>query len=187
MKIRKMVGKLGVVAAATVAAMAVWGGGVARADGPYAEIQPDSGQPGILNPFASPMCVALDGNDGFYNDYTRVVQWSCNGHPDQQWTWVYVETDPISANPMYYIKNQQSGKCITVRTADTFNGTRVVQYSCIGLTTQLWEPAPGHTAKPWSALRVGVNMCLDVRGGGTDNETPLEQWTCNGGDNQSFF
>ena len=40
---------------------------------------------------------------------------------------------------------------------------------------------------PWSAVRVGSSMCLDVTGGdNSDDGVLLEQWACNG-ENQQFY
>jgi hypothetical protein len=98
--------------------------------------------------------------------------------------------------PLYQVVNLLSQKCMEMRNANLSNGTQVDQFTCgagsiDSISTQLWAlggaSRTGYSSlRPWSALRLGANMCLDVRGGDNDNGTMIEQWTCNGGDNQQF-
>jgi hypothetical protein len=40
---------------------------------------------------------------------------------------------------------------------------------------------------PYSAVRLGASLCLDVTGANNDDGVQLEQWTCNNGENQQFW
>lgn len=190
MKVAKAVLKVGMVAAAAVAGVTMWGGGgVASAADRFFELQPASGQPTF--PWQSADCVALDQSEGFFSNHTRVFEWGCNGHPDQHWALHFYANAP-DGSALYQIMNQQSGKCMEVVDDNLNNGTRVDQFTCgagsiDSIATQLWESLPlSQELLPWSALRQGWFLCLDVRGGDSSNGTPLEQWSCNGGDNQKF-
>lgn len=189
MKVGKTVRKIGVAAAAAVAAVTMWSGGSAHADA-FFELQPVSGMPSFW-PGQTPDCVALNAAQGLYNNHTQVFEWTCNGHPDQQWALHQYATAP-DGNKLYQIINKQSGKCMEVVEDIPFNGTGVDQYTCGSgsldtLATQLWERHDStQELLPWSTMRHGWWYCLDIRGGGTGNGTPVEQWSCNGGDNQRF-
>lgn len=186
-RVVKEIRKIAVVVTALVAGLTMWaGGGVARAADRFFELQPISGQ-GII----SSECVALNAADGFFNNHTRVFQWNCNGHPDQQWA-LHFYANASDGNALYQIINEQSGKCMEVIDDNLNNGTPVDQVTCgtgsaDNIATQLWESLPlSQELLPWSALRRGWAFCLDIRGGSSSDGTPIEQWSCNGGDNQKF-
>ncbi len=189
LKLRKMAGKIGLTAVMIAVAFTVGSGGVASADTDWGEMLP-------LSSIES--CVALYGPDGFYNNNTRVTEWGCNGHNDQQWSVHRYGTSPVG-DALYQIINLQSRKCLEVRNANQFAGTPVDQFTCgttgsfDSLSTQLWgvayEPSSGGLYLiPYSNLRFsGIQLlCLDVAGGSTDDGTMLEQWPCNHGGNQQF-
>lgn len=193
MKLGRMVARLSLAAVTSVTAFSMWGG-VANADTPWGEIRPvfDAFANGL---FDSDMCVALDGNDGFFNNNTRVFQWECNGHNDQQWSVHRYGTTP-TGYALYQIINLQSRKCMEVRNANTISGTLVDQFTCgsgsiDSISNQLWvAPLRSDGAsylQPWSALSVGSSMCLDVRGADDGEGVLLEQWACHGGENQQFL
>jgi len=91
-----------------------------------------------------------------------------------------------AADNVYYIKNQHSGKCMTVHGASTANGARIDQYTCLSGAHNQW----------WVVYRVGTYLaritgyqsgkCLSVQGGSKKKGAALIQWTCNGADDQMF-
>lgn len=93
-----------------------------------------------------------------------------------------------AADNVYYIKNQHSGKCMTVHGASRANGAKVDQYRCIsGASNQWWVVYK--LAAPWGLLRVTgyqSGKCLSVLGGSTRKGAPLVQWACNGASDQLF-
>jgi hypothetical protein len=189
-RIAKEIRKIALVAAALVAGVTMWGGGgVASASDTFVELRPVSGAPDF--PWQANGCVALNAGDGFFNNHTRVFEWGCNGHPDQHWALHFYANAP-DGSALYQIINQQSGKCMEVIDDNLNNGTPVDQITCgtgstDALATQLWESFPlSEMLSPWSALRRGWDFCLDIRGGSNSDGTPIEQWSCNGGDNQKF-
>ena len=194
MKLGKVAARIGLAAVTSVTAFSMWGG-VASADTPFGEIRP-AFSAFADNYFDSDECVALDGYDGFYNNNTRVFQWNCNGHSDQQWS-VHPYATTSTGLLLYQIINLQSHKCMEVRSANTISGTLVDQYTCgsgpiSSISNQLWVARRGIRYQttfllPWSAVSLGVSMCLDVRNSDDSDGTLLEQWTCNNGDNQQFY
>jgi hypothetical protein len=195
MRLGKIAARIALAAVTSVTAFSMWGGGVASADTPYGEMRPvfDAFASGL---FDSDECVALNAADGFYNNNTRVFQWNCNGHTDQQWSVHLYGTSPTGL-PLYQIINLQSRKCMEVRNANTTPGTVVDQFNCgsgsiDSISNQLWvgRHQNSHNANyllPYSAVRLGVSMCLDVTGANNDDGVQLEQWTCNNGENQQFW
>lgn len=191
----KMAAKIAVAAVAAATAIIMWSGGVAHADSTWGDMTPFSGRQSTFI-FGNPrMCVALNAGDGYFNNNTRVFEWECNGNNDQQWS-LHFYGHASDGNALYQVINLMSRKCMEMRNANTANGTQVDQFTCgsgpiDAISTQLWEVAPSNIGiwlelQPYSALRLGANMCLDVAGGDTDNGTKVEQWTCNGGENQAF-
>ena len=194
MRLVKTAGKISAIAAA--AAVTMWTGGTAHAETyTWGEIRPVANGI-IVQPFYQPECLALNAADGFYNDHTRVFQWACNGHDDQQWETRYAGStgDGIA---LYQVVNKQSGKCMEVRDNNVSNGTQIDQITCgtanpFYIPQQVWEitfadsNSGYHKMIPLSALVYGFDMCLDVRGGLPYNGTMVEQWTCNDGTNQQF-
>jgi hypothetical protein len=91
-----------------------------------------------------------------------------------------------AADNVYYIKNQHSGKCMTVHGASKANGARVDQYACISGAHNQW----------WVVYRLGAGLaritgyqsgkCLSIKGGSKKKGAPLIQWTCNGAADQMF-
>ena len=197
MKFVKKAGKMGAMAAAAVAIVIVLSGAPAYAwTYTWGEIRPYSGN-GV--PYSPSQCLALNAADGFYNDHTRVFQWECNGHDDQQWETQGVDT--LDGNiALYQVVNKQSGKCMEITGNAYADGAQVDQITCstafrsLVPRAQLWAISYDsggdvrfHQLRPAVAIINRWNKCLDIRGGFAINGTMVEEWTCNGGTNQKFF
>ena len=125
---------------------------------------------------------------------TRVFQWNCNGHPDQQWS-VHLINPGSGASALYEVINQQSGRCLSISSYSRANGVQAVQLGCQDPTQgqSLWQVHPagngGYILQPAASRNADLSnsMCLDVRGAFSNDGVVLEQWTCNGGANQEFF
>jgi hypothetical protein len=166
-------------------------GGTAHASPTWTQLSPISGDG---------KCVALDQGEGFFNNNTRVFQWSCNGHLDQKWSAEFYGESGGSS--LYLVVNEQSGKCMEARNGGTDNGTVVDQFDCQrgflpddpAVSRQLWviNRVPNvtnlwHNFRPWNALQAGLNKCLDVDLGHKDDDgARVEIWDCNFGGNQVF-
>jgi hypothetical protein len=72
------------------------------------------------------MC--LDANGKGTANGTKVIIWSCNGQPNQQW----------NVNTNGTITGVQSGLCLDVSGASTANGALVQLWTCNGQSNQKW-------------------------------------------------
>lgn len=87
---------------------------------------------------------------------------------------------------IYYIKNYNSEKCLTVNGASVANGAVVNQYTCVGARNQWWELT--FEDDLWFRFRNwNSTLCLSVAGASTLNGAKLIQWTCNGRLDQKFY
>lgn len=92
-------------------------------------------------------------------DGTPVLLATCAGDADQRWT----------AGPGHTLRSL--GRCLTA--SGTTAGSPAVLSACTGAPTQAW------TARPDGTLVNSASAhCLDVRGGGTADLTPLDTWPC---------
>jgi chitinase len=127
------------------------------------------------------LCVSALG--GATANGTAVDQYTCDGSSNQSWTFTAVGSG-------YY--SIASGKAagqvwdVTGGTGATANGALI----------ELWGPYAGDTNDQWQPVSEGggyyhlvaknSGKCLDVPGSSTALKQQLQQWTCNGGANQSF-
>ncbi|MFF0428703.1 PHB depolymerase family esterase [Streptomyces sp. NPDC004520] len=72
--------------------------------------------------------LCLDASAKGTTDGTKVIVWSCNGQPNQQWKF----------NPNGTVTGVQSGLCLDVAGLGTTDGTPVQLWSCSGGTNQQW-------------------------------------------------
>lgn len=109
-----------------------------------------------------------------------VIQWSCNGGANQQWTL------KDTGNAKYQIVSKSSGKCLDVTNGSTADGTALQQNTCAVTPKQLWTLQSAGTGynKVVSAVS---GKCLDVTAASTADNAQVIQWACNGGDNQSWM
>ncbi|MDJ1137505.1 RICIN domain-containing protein [Streptomyces iconiensis] len=96
----------------------------------------------------------------------------------------------VKANPVRYVINRHSGKCLTVRGASTANTAIVNQYRCVGAKNQQWRLEPGGGTSPTvtgTVLRnVHSGKCLTAHRG-VRKGAVLTQYECVAGANQSFM
>jgi len=75
----------------------------------------------------------LDANGQGTSAGTKVILWTCNGQPNQQW----------KLNINGTITGMQSGLCLDVSGAATGNGSLIQLWTCTGATNQQWtRPDP---------------------------------------------
>ena len=103
----------------------------------------------------------------------RVQVWSCNGQPQQRWTYDRA-TSAIRVS---------SGLCLDVHAAEmTMNGGRVQVWACNGQVQQQWTPMPGGAIR---SNRSG--LCLDVHAPDQSiNGGRVQVWQCSGAQQQRF-
>jgi uncharacterized membrane protein YgcG len=123
--------------------------------------------------------LCLDVSGASKLDGAPVIQWTCSGRANQQWTLKSAGTG------IYNLVSVNSGKCMDVYTGSTLRGAAVDQWTCNGHTSQQWQ-AVSKGSGQYELHAVVSGLCLDVTGASTLTGTKLEQWTCNGGSNQRF-
>src|SRR4051812_36012816 len=98
---RRWTGRIGAALAGGALMLTTWTSPV-RADSAWGEIH--------TRLTAGNSCLALDGRSGsFYGDNTKVTQWGCNGHLDQQWSLHLYGYE--SSVALWQVINLQSRKC----------------------------------------------------------------------------
>jgi hypothetical protein len=143
----------------------------AQADAAY-EIRPHHSNMCLDVPFSSP------------DNGVALIQWTCNGQPNQAFTFV-------SLNNGYYkiLPNHVSGKCLDVAGANPSDGTKVQQYTCLGVLNQqfaLRYVASYNGIPYYNLVARHSNKCVTIARASLDEGTRVEQWTCVGGAHQLF-
>jgi hypothetical protein len=73
------------------------------------------------------MCLGVNGASIFAG--AQILQWACNGSPDQSWNYNASTGQFTNAN---------SGMCLGVLGASMAQGTHLVQWPCNGSPDQQW-------------------------------------------------
>ncbi|CAG7617630.1 RICIN domain-containing protein [Actinacidiphila bryophytorum] len=120
----------------------------------------------------SDMCLSVSGG-GSTADGADIIQWTCNGGPEQQWRWDGSR-----------LVNTKSGKCLSVSGGgSTADGADIIQWTCNTGPEQQWTYHP-HTGN-WSN---GNGKYLSVSGGGsTTAGAQVVQWSSSGGPEQQWW
>jgi hypothetical protein len=112
----------------------------------------------------------LDVPESSTSNGTQLEVWDCNGDPNQVWT--------LNASGQLTVYSGNDLKCLDAAFGGTTPGTYAIIWQCADTATQWTFNAGGTVTNPRSGL------CLDVTENGTGNGSPVELWTCNGGQNQ---
>lgn len=88
-------------------------------------------------------------------------------------------TKKVDGNWLQFASVETPDKCLT--TVDAENGKDLVATSCVSTAKparkkQLWQVQMAGNV--FLLKNRGSGKCLDLEGGGTANNTPLQQWTC---------
>jgi hypothetical protein len=131
----------------------------------------------LLTNVNSAKCADVEG--GSLLDGANVLQWTCHGQTNQQWTAKDLGTG------YYELRNVNSGKCLDVFQASTADGANVDQWSCNGHSSQQWK---------FVAVSSGVyelrprnsGKCLDVKGASLLDGANIQQYSCRGVNQQRW-
>lgn len=111
-----------------------------------------------------------------------VQQFTCGGGLHQRWV-IKPRTSALS------LIARHSSRCVDVASASAANNANVQQFDCSGATNQKWYlQGAGVTngIQYWSVQAQHSNMCLDVAGASLANNANVQQFQCNGGENQKW-
>jgi hypothetical protein len=127
----------------------------------------------------------LDVSSGSTADGGAVIQWSSTEGTNQQWSLAR-----LTGN-VYTVTGVGSGKCLEVPNSSTTAGTRLDIWTCNGGTNQEWallSTGSYTSSSDTSYVFVNLNsgLVIDVVGGSTATGAQIEQYTANGGSNQTF-
>jgi sucrose-6-phosphate hydrolase SacC (GH32 family) len=125
----------------------------------------------------------VDANNAGTANGTIVLQWDCiAANFNQQWLIV-----PTDGGYYRLMARHAQTQAIDVEggTSATGNGARTILWQYSGGTNQQWKPE-STGAGIWRFRARHSNRCLDVPGGAATNGLQLQQWDCNGGNNQNF-
>ncbi|MET8543661.1 RICIN domain-containing protein [Kitasatospora sp. NPDC004799] len=121
----------------------------------------------------------LDASGASTAPATPVVQDTCGGSADQQWSL-------RPAGPGYVsVVSRGSGQCLDVAGVSTADGALADRYPCSGAANQQWsvrETGGGYV----TLVARHSGKCLDVANLSTADGATVVQWTCGGGPNQQF-
>jgi Ricin-type beta-trefoil lectin domain len=81
-------------------------------------------------------CLGVSG--GSLSQGASIVQWSCNGHPDQTWLWIYTGYTTSTGWPIWNILDENSGMCLGISGGSTSRGAYAIQWGCNGHADQAW-------------------------------------------------
>ena len=80
------------------------------------------------------MCIGV--RSGSTGQGADVLQWACNGNPDQDWFLVSTgQVNPFANGPDLWIQNVHSGLVFAMQSGNTTAGTKVVQWGRIESAT----------------------------------------------------
>lgn len=158
----------------------------AQAYGPYYLISEDNNGGHCLD----------DPNSNTSNN-TRMVIWDCLNGNNQRW---YNDTQvaPNASPAQYWIKNQVSGKCLTVQNASMDDNAPVIQYTCNAGANEVWYydyqnyddvswTHSGYKYGPVYKIRNQKSQkCLTVTNNGITNGSTLVQFTCSAAGHNTF-
>lgn len=119
-------------------------------------------------------CLAVSG--GVMANGTPVIQWPCNGNPDQSW-----EVNDISQGNTDY-QLFRSGKnrafCLAVPGSSTAPNTQLIIWNCNGNPDQYWDPIYVSTSRGgrWVMENFATEQVAAVAGSSTADGARVVQW-----------
>lgn len=114
----------------------------------------------------------VDVWNGSYANGTDILQWSCNGDPNQ--TWIYTDQGQL-------LSKGNTSYCYDIEGGDGDLGDRHHIWQCDGGASEKWR-------LHWDGSFVGKNdRCIDVPYSSTADGTQLWHYDCNGTTAQRFY
>ena len=133
----------------------------------------------VVAPASSPGLV-LDDNAASTATGNKIQIWGANGTGAQKWVFNNSNVQPAG---YYNIAVSLGADCATATGASS--GSVVTLQPCNGSAGQAWQAVAsgsGYTFHPAS----NTSLCLDVQSAGTTNGTPVQVWTCNNTNAQTW-
>jgi len=148
---------------------------------------------GASNPASGSTHYLTNGNSGLVMDVSggstapggKIIQWTDHQGANQQWTLTR------QSGNLYTARNAGSGLCLEAPGQSTAQGVQLDQGACASAASQLWAmDATGSYTSGSDASYQLVNLGSGLVADGFNNTTtagaPVDQWTGNGGANQTW-
>ncbi|WP_381560761.1 RICIN domain-containing protein [Streptomyces eurythermus] len=158
-----------------------------------AQAAPQSTQMAKATPFYDSMvnyhsgkCLEIPA--GSTKNGVQAQQWTCNGKKHQKWMLRYSETRV--GLKLYYVVNERSGKCLSVKGGSSKNGTQIIQWPCkVGDIAELFAPlrvhdVPGTNFVLWNAK---TGKYPQVDGASQANGAKVSQWKGQNGKHHFYW
>ena len=103
--------------------------------------------------------------------------WAIN----ERWRLVPAYKDPFTDQQYYFIRNEQSGKCVNIAYGSTDNGASVVQYTCRPWYSNEWfalTRTDDMQDDYFKLKNYNSRKCINVAGGSADNHARIIQYEC---------
>jgi hypothetical protein len=122
--------------------------------------------------------LVLDVSGGSTANNAPVIQWADDGGTNQRW-----QQNAVSGG-YFTFANDNSKKCLDVKSASTSAGASLVQNTCSGTDSQLWKVTTSNGSSSITNKRSG--LAVDVYGGSSSQGASIIQYAFDGGTNQLF-
>jgi xyloglucan-specific exo-beta-1,4-glucanase len=132
---------------------------------------------GMLQARHSSKC--LDVNGASTSSGTALIQWTCSGSGNQQWSF------EDAGGGWSRLKVAHSGQCLDLSSQSTANGTTLVQATCNGNNSQQWVTEDMGSGYFRIKSRFS-GLCVDVNAASTADGASVIQWACGTGNNQQW-
>jgi Ricin-type beta-trefoil lectin domain len=129
----------------------------------------------------------LDTIGASYENGALMDQWEC-ANPQTAQGQVFTL---VPQGEYFQLVVRKSGRCLDVPGASQSDGIQLQQYTCLGAgqANQLWKLITLETVGGVNYFKLTAKhsgKCLDVAGGGTANGAKVQQWSCNGLNQQKW-
>lgn len=119
-------------------------------------------------------CLGVGGGD--MTNGTKIVQFDCINHPDQQWS-----TVPTADGNYYHFRNKANpNKCLGVPGGSQAAGVQLVIWDCLNHDDQFWSVVPTSDGNGYAILNANSGLIIGVGAGSTQNGAPVVQWSWEG-------
>lgn len=121
----------------------------------------------------------LDVQGASNSSGAAVIQWSCSGTNNQQWSF------EDAGGGWSRLKVGHSGQCLDLSSQSTANGTTLVQATCNSNNSQQWVKEDMGSGYFRIKSRFS-GLCVDVNAVSTTDGASVIQWACGTGNNQQW-
>lgn len=116
----------------------------------------------------------LDDPNSSTSTGTQLIQWTCNGGTNQNWTF----TPVAGTSASYTVTSGASNLCMDVSGRSTADNAQVIQWTCNGQTNQQFTLVPASGSNVFELQAVHSGKCVVPSGDSTASNTVIVQLPC---------